>query len=85
MFSQGARQPASSLALKFLQEASCRQETGMNRCLHCKKPFGLVRKTIGMFWWTKEFCSKRCADDYVNETQQQEKLKQFLSYLSRPA
>ncbi len=57
----------------------------MKRCLHCKKPFGLVRKTIGLFWWTKEFCSKRCADNYLKESQQQEKLKQFLSYLSWPA
>ncbi len=54
----------------------------MKRCLHCKKPFGLVRKTIGMLWWMKEFCSKRCADLYVKERQQQERRKQFLSYLS---
>ena len=57
----------------------------MKRCLHCKKPFGLVRKTTGIFWWTKEFCSKRCADNYVKECEQQEKRKQFLSYLSWPA
>jgi len=54
----------------------------MKQCLHCKKPFGLVRKTIGMFWWRKEFCSKRCADNYRKERQQLERRKQFLSYLS---
>jgi hypothetical protein len=64
------------------EEAGKKREAGMKRCLHCKKPFGLVRKTIGMFWWRKEFCCKRCADHYVKEREQQEKRKQFLSYLS---
>jgi hypothetical protein len=50
-----------------------------------QKALWLVRKAVGIFWWTKEFCSKRCADDYVKEHQQQERLKQFFSYLSRTA
>jgi hypothetical protein len=56
----------------------------MKQCLHCEKPFGLVRKTLGALWWMKAFCSKRCADAYAKEHQQTERLKQFLAYLSRP-
>jgi hypothetical protein len=44
--------------------------------------FGLVRKTVGIFWWTKEFCSKQCSNNYVKECQEREKVKQFLAYLS---
>jgi hypothetical protein len=89
MFTKAARQAAGSAAVRRNrqadEEAGKEREAGMKRCLHCKRPFGLVRKTIGIFWWTKEFCSKRCAEHYIKERQQQEKRRQFLSYLSRPA
>jgi hypothetical protein len=55
-----------------------KRKTTMKRCLYCKKPFGLVRKTFGIFWWTKEFCSKQCSNNYVKECQEREKVKQFL-------
>jgi hypothetical protein len=56
----------------------------MNTCLRCQSPFGMIRRTLGMLWWQKSFCSKTCADSYVKEYQERERVSQFLSWLSRP-
>jgi hypothetical protein len=56
----------------------------MNTCLRCQRPFGMTRKTLGILWWQKSFCSKTCADSYVKEYQERERVSQFLSWLSRP-
>ena len=85
MFSQGARQPASSLALSLLQEASCRQETGIIRiCCTARNRLASFARPLAFSGGQKEFCSKRCADGYVKESQQQEKLNSFFRICRGP-
>lgn len=43
-----------------------------------------MRRTIGMLWWQKDFCTQKCADDYRKELQQTERVRQFLVWLHSP-
>jgi hypothetical protein len=55
----------------------------MNTCLLCRRPFGMIRQTLGMLWWQKSFCSKTCAESYAKDCQEGERLKQFATWLAR--
>lgn len=51
----------------------------MRRCRHCSRPKGISRP----FWYSYEFCSRRCAQNFAKKAQELEKQRQHLAYLSR--
>lgn len=63
-----------------------------NRCQHCTKPFGLVRRgtdltlaTFKLRVWDSLFCSEKCEQDYRKERQQEVRVLQFLQWLHNRA
>jgi hypothetical protein len=53
----------------------------MSDCLTCSKPFG-PSVAVGNFWWSRSYCSKKCAEDDAKKIQEEELKKQHLVWLS---
>lgn len=59
-----------------------------HRCLHCSKPFGMVRRGVDLTLgsvkvrvWDSKFCNDTCESDYRKARQQEQRVLQFLQWL----
>ena len=64
----------------------------MTGCLHCRKPFGMVRRGLDITLASikvrvrdSRFCSEDCEQSHRKELQQLERVRQFLAWLHAPS
>jgi hypothetical protein len=56
------------------------RKPGMQRCYQCNGRFGLIRRRFAL----KQFCSKRCLDEYQSGTEHKvSRIKEWTDFLAR--